>query len=106
MSRKKIDRIETGLKVIDINAKGMGVAKGPDGAVYFINSVVPGDILDIRIYKKEKVISKLNLLNGFKNLNTELLLHVNILEYVEVVNGNIWIMLVNYLSKKKEFFII
>ena len=54
MSRKKIDRIETGLKVIDINAKGMGVAKGPDGAVYFINSVVPGDILDIRIYKKRK----------------------------------------------------
>ena len=54
MSRKRINKTELGLKVIDINAKGMGVAKSEDGAVYFIKNVVPGDIVDIRAYKKHK----------------------------------------------------
>ena len=52
MSRKKIDRIEKGLKVIDINAKGMGVAKNDEGVVYFIKDVIPGDVIDVKVYKK------------------------------------------------------
>ena len=44
MSRKKVDRIETELHVVDINAKGLGVAKNKEGAVYFIKDVIPGDI--------------------------------------------------------------
>ncbi len=56
MSRKKIDRTETGLKVHDINAKGMGVAKNEEGAVFFIKNVVPGDVVDVRVYKKRRGI--------------------------------------------------
>ena len=52
MARKKVDRIEKGLKVIDINAKGMGVAKNDEGVVYFIKDVIPGDVIDVQVYKK------------------------------------------------------
>ena len=52
MSRKKIDRIETGLQIVDINAKGMGVAKSDEGVVYFIKGVIPGDVVDVQVYKK------------------------------------------------------
>ena len=52
MSRKKIDRIETGLQIVDINAKGMGVAKNDEGVVYFIKGVIPGDVVDVQAYKK------------------------------------------------------
>ena len=54
MSRKRLDRQEKALEVIDINTKGMGVAKSAEGAVYFIKNVVPGDIVDIRAYKKRR----------------------------------------------------
>ena len=47
-------RIENALRVIDINAKGMGVAKSEEGAVYFIKNVVPGDLVDVRVYKKRR----------------------------------------------------
>ena len=54
MSRKKIDRTETGLKVHDINAKGMGVAKNEEGQVVFVEDVAPGDVVDVLVYKKRK----------------------------------------------------
>ena len=54
MSRKRVNKIEQGLKVIDINAKGMGVARSEDGAVYFIKNVVPGDVVNVRAYKKRR----------------------------------------------------
>ena len=54
MSRKKINRTEKALNVIDINSNGMGVAKSEKGAVYFIKNVVPGDIVDVRVYKKRR----------------------------------------------------
>ncbi|MDG2062577.1 MAG: 23S rRNA (uracil(1939)-C(5))-methyltransferase RlmD [Flavobacteriaceae bacterium] len=54
MPIKKIKRTENALKVIDINNKGMGVAKSEQGAVYFIKNVVPGDIVDVRVYKKKR----------------------------------------------------
>ena len=54
MSRKKINRTEKSLNVIDINSNGMGVAKSEKGAVYFIKNVVPGDIVDVRVYKKRR----------------------------------------------------
>ena len=40
--------------VIDINAKGMGVAKSEDGAVFFIKNVVPGDVVNVCAYKKRR----------------------------------------------------
>ena len=54
MSRKKINKTEYGLDVIDINSKGLGVAKSKKGVVYFIKNTVPGDIVDIHAYKKRK----------------------------------------------------
>ncbi|MDG1761710.1 MAG: 23S rRNA (uracil(1939)-C(5))-methyltransferase RlmD [Flavobacteriaceae bacterium] len=54
MSRKRINKIENALRVIDINAKGMGVAKSLEGAVYFIKNVVPGDVVDVHVYKKRR----------------------------------------------------
>ena len=54
MPIKKIKRTENALTVIDINNKGMGVAKSEQGAVYFIKNVVPGDIVDVRVYKKKR----------------------------------------------------
>jgi len=49
MGRKRVERFENELEVIDINAKGMGVAKTEEGAVCFIKKVVPGDVVDARI---------------------------------------------------------
>ena len=54
MSRKRLNKTEFNLNIIDINSKGMGVAKSKEGVVYFVKNVVPGDIVDIRIYKKRR----------------------------------------------------
>ena len=89
MSRKKINKTEYGLDVIDINSKGLGVAKSKKGVVYFIKNTVPGDRVDIHAYKKEKDILKQSQLNGLKGLLKEQNLLVNILAYVEAVNCNI-----------------
>ena len=54
MSRKKINYTVDNLEVIDINAKGKGVAKGENGAVYFIEDTVPGDKLSVSVFKKRR----------------------------------------------------
>ena len=54
MARKRINETISHLEVVDINAKGKGVAKGENGAVYFIENTVPGDILSVRVIKKKK----------------------------------------------------
>jgi len=51
---KNIKRLVSGLEVIDINAKGMGVAKDASGAVYFIKNTIPGDLVDVQVYKKRR----------------------------------------------------
>lgn len=40
--------------VHDAGAKGKGVAKSEDGRVVFIQGVVPGDVVDVRVFKKKK----------------------------------------------------
>ncbi|MGB1020968.1 MAG: TRAM domain-containing protein, partial [Flavobacteriaceae bacterium] len=42
------------LEVIDINTKGMGVAKDESGAVYFIKNTIPGDHVEALVYKKRR----------------------------------------------------
>lgn len=54
MARKRINETISHLEVVDINAKGKGVAKGENGAVYFIENTVPGDILSVRVIKKRR----------------------------------------------------
>ena len=55
MAKKVTDKIvfDT-IKVLDAGAKGVSVAKAPDGKVIFITNVVPGDVVDVQTFKKRK----------------------------------------------------
>jgi len=53
--RKTTDKIVfTNVDVLDAGAKGVSVAKAPDGKVIFIPNVVPGDVVDVQTFKKRK----------------------------------------------------
>jgi 23S rRNA (uracil1939-C5)-methyltransferase len=55
MGKKNTDKvIFHQIKVLDAGAKGVSVAKAPDGTVVFIPNVVPGDVVDVQTYKKRK----------------------------------------------------
>ena len=55
MGRKKTDKIVfENITVLDAGAKGVSVAKAPDGRVIFIPNVVPGDVVDIQTIKKKR----------------------------------------------------
>jgi len=55
MSRKITNKIVFNhIKVLDAGAKGVSVAKAPDGKVVFIPNVVPGDVVDVQTFKKRK----------------------------------------------------
>ncbi|RZJ67608.1 MAG: 23S rRNA (uracil(1939)-C(5))-methyltransferase RlmD [Flavobacterium sp.] len=55
MARKKTDKlIFENIQVLDAGAKGVSVAKAPDGKVIFIPNVVPGDVIDVQTFKKRK----------------------------------------------------
>lgn len=55
MSRKKTDRIVfENVEVLDAGAKGVSVAKAPDGKIIFLPNVVPGDVVDVQTMKKRK----------------------------------------------------
>jgi 23S rRNA (uracil1939-C5)-methyltransferase len=55
MGRKKTDKIIfEQVQVLDAGAKGVSVAKAPDGKVIFIPNVVPGDVIDVQTLKKRK----------------------------------------------------
>ncbi len=42
------------ITVLDAGAKGVSVAKAPEGQVIFIPNVVPGDVVDVQTFKKRK----------------------------------------------------
>lgn len=55
MGRKNTDKaIFSDVKVLDAGAKGVSVAKAPDGKVIFIPNVVPGDVVDVQTFRKRK----------------------------------------------------
>jgi 23S rRNA (uracil1939-C5)-methyltransferase len=55
MGKKKTERIVfENVEVLDAGAKGVSVAKAPDGKVVFLPNVVPGDVVDIQTLKKRK----------------------------------------------------
>lgn len=55
MGRKNTDKvIFSNITVLDAGAKGVSVAKAPDGKVIFIPNVVPGDVVDVQTFKKRK----------------------------------------------------
>lgn len=55
MGRKNTDKVVFHqIQVLDAGAKGVSVAKAPDGKVIFIPHVVPGDVVDVQTLKKRK----------------------------------------------------
>ncbi|MBD3581459.1 23S rRNA (uracil(1939)-C(5))-methyltransferase RlmD [Flavobacterium selenitireducens] len=55
MARKNKDNIVfENISVLDAGAKGVSVAKAPDGKVIFIPNVVPGDVIDVQTFRKRK----------------------------------------------------
>ena len=55
MAKKTTDKIIFEyIEVLDAGAKGVSVAKAPDGKVIFIPNVVPGDVVDVQTFKKRK----------------------------------------------------
>ena len=55
MGRKNTDKaIFENITVLDAGAKGVSVAKAPEGQVIFISNVVPGDVVDVQTYRKRK----------------------------------------------------
>ena len=55
MGRKVTDKIIfENVTVLDAGAKGVSVAKAPEGQVIFIPNVVPGDVVDVQTFKKRK----------------------------------------------------
>ncbi|MFL9843415.1 23S rRNA (uracil(1939)-C(5))-methyltransferase RlmD [Flavobacterium rhizosphaerae] len=55
MGRRKTEKIVfNNIAVLDAGAKGVSVAKAPDGKVIFIPNVVPGDVVDVQTMKKRK----------------------------------------------------
>jgi 23S rRNA (uracil1939-C5)-methyltransferase len=55
MGRKQTKKvIFENVTVLDAGAKGVSVAKAPEGQVIFIPNVVPGDVIDVQTLKKRK----------------------------------------------------
>lgn len=55
MGRKITDKIVfENITILDAGAKGVSVAKAPDGKVIFVQNVVPGDVVDVQTFKKRK----------------------------------------------------
>ena len=55
MGKKRTEKvIFENVEVLDAGAKGVSVAKAPEGQVIFLPNVVPGDIVDVQTLKKRK----------------------------------------------------
>jgi len=54
MGRRSKNQLFEGVKVVDTASKVKTVAKTDEGAIIFLNSGVPGDVVDISTYKKRK----------------------------------------------------
>lgn len=52
--RRKKQYVFNNIEIVDAGAKGKAIAKAPDGRVIFVKNAVPGDIVDIKTYKKRK----------------------------------------------------
>jgi len=54
MSRKNKNIVFENIEIIEAGSKGVSVAKTHQGQIIFVPNVVPGDIVDIKIFKKRK----------------------------------------------------
>lgn len=55
MGKRRTEKIIfENIEVLDAGAKGVSVAKAPEGQVIFLPNVVPGDVVDVQTLKKRK----------------------------------------------------
>jgi len=54
MSRKNKTIVFENIEILEAGAKGVSVGKTAEGQVIFVPNVVPGDVVDVRIFKKRK----------------------------------------------------
>ncbi|NER11032.1 23S rRNA (uracil(1939)-C(5))-methyltransferase RlmD [Muriicola jejuensis] len=54
MRKKNTRQLFEKIDVLDAGAKGMAVAKTPDGRIIFLNNAVPGDVVTVQTTKKRK----------------------------------------------------
>ncbi len=55
MGKKSTERaVFHEIEILDAGAKGVCIAKAPDGRVVFVPNAVPGDVVDIQTFKKRK----------------------------------------------------
>ena len=54
MARKKTDILLEDITIEAVAAEGKAIAHTPDSQVVFVPFAVPGDVVDIRVYKKKK----------------------------------------------------
>jgi len=55
MGKRRTEKvIFENVEVLDAGAKGVSVAKAPEGQVIFLPNVVPGDVVDVQTLKKRK----------------------------------------------------
>ena len=88
MSKKKTDKvIFEHITVLDAGAKGVSVAKAPEGQVIFIPNVVPGDVVDVQTFKKRKAYFEGKAINFTRFQKTESNPCANISVRVAVANG-------------------
>ena len=66
MGRRNKNQLFEGVKVVDTASKGKSVAKTDDGAIIFLTSGVPGDVVDISTYKKRKGFYEGNIVKFHK----------------------------------------
>ena len=88
MAKKNTNKIVFDqIQVLDAGAKGVSVAKAPDGKVIFIPNVVPGDVVDVQTFKKRKAYyeGKAIQFHEFSQYRTE-----PICEHFSVCGGCKW----------------
>lgn len=54
MARNKTDFLLEGMTIEAVAAEGNALFHTPEGAVVFVEGGVPGDVVDVRVYKKKK----------------------------------------------------
>lgn len=61
--RKKTQKIVEDLLIVDVADRGKSVAKDEEGKVYFLDTGVPGDVVDIRVGRKKKKLFQGTVIN-------------------------------------------
>ena len=71
MGRRSKNELFEGVKVVDTASKGKTVAKTNEGAIIFLTSGVPGDVVDIATYKKRKGFYEGNIVKFHSPFGTQ-----------------------------------